>query len=332
MAFLKYSESIRFYRDLFEGEIYSEENQKILSCLDKNLKQKILLCLAREYKVTESYSILSWLNKENNYKLEYYNSVLIQSLQRIHPLNYINSLSPIDRSNIDNLIFNILHDHDKGIFRYKIQKVTAIGSTTYDDSYWEELGSIKNMQEKITKRVENKGNDIDLMLTSTYRLDHDLNWLSWLIKDLLSKYNVRYDFNEDKKEDGTTYLLVPKSHQDQYGTLFEWKVINYWCPNFIIHFPEGRPIHLVLDKNYGEYTLKREYLEWRPHSILFNDIQEMIVFKKYLEWEDQKILNKFEDRYDQLIINKRNNFRKKLQSTNSKIERDRRAAWNIDLI
>jgi hypothetical protein len=172
MTFFKYPESIRFYRDLFEGEIYSEENQKILSSLNEKWRQKILLCLAREYKIIENSSVLS--NKEN-YKLEYYKSTLSQSLQRIHPLHYIDSLSSIDRSNIYNLIFNILYDHDKGIFRHKIQKVTAIGSTTYDDSYWDELGSIKNVQESIVKRIENKGNDIDLMLTSTYRLDNDLN-------------------------------------------------------------------------------------------------------------------------------------------------------------
>jgi hypothetical protein len=41
---------------------------------------------------------------------------------------------------------------------------------------------------------------------------------------------VKYDFHEDKKEDGTTYLLVPKNHQDQYGMLFDERLLIIDAP------------------------------------------------------------------------------------------------------
>ena len=86
----------------------------------------------------------------------------------------------------------------------------------------------------------------------------------------LENSKIKYKFNNNKKEDGTGYLTVPKKYikKEKQGVI-RHKRPAYGKPNFIINIPGSRNIHLLFERMVAEMKLEHERVHGYPFSLLF---------------------------------------------------------------
>lgn len=127
----------------------------------------------------------------------------------LHPVDYMSRLSNQEKSNFYDLFYVALRDN---AFRYSDKALLAVGTTTYDDDYWNSLREYFAEHDP-TKLpiVERRGEDIDLILLSDngYYAEmeaHDPKWL----KKYLDEAGINYEYTgwRDGNESGTGYLTI----------------------------------------------------------------------------------------------------------------------------
>lgn len=200
---------------------------------------------------------------------------------------YLSYLSIAERENLVTLFKTIFQTY----WRASIPSaLLAIGSSTYDDKYWFELK--KYLQENDPSKlgfVRKRGQDIDLMLVTEFSEGLFDEKLKYIKKDL-ERQKIEFEFSEERREDGTLYLTVPKDFERNYGRVYRQKSVEYKGSNFIIYFNDSRSIHLSFQNNMpAELKIKYDSLDMLPFSILFRH-------GDYYELEEAvKKANKFED-------------------------------------
>lgn len=147
-----------------------------------------------------------------------------------------------------------------------------------------------------------------------------------MIKRILRKRSIPFAFSSDRKPDGTIYWF-------SRGQVYEDKLINYGCPNFTISFPKtsqlpkGRNIHLIIDEYVYDEAQKREFLEWRSHSMLFDGVGARYACQRVCKdlQEGKKVTypQTLEEKYNQLMANKRLYYKEKVEYRLRTVQRER---------
>jgi len=329
MSYTKYPEAIQYYHDLFEGNFFDKENQKLFAEASSHIREKIYRMLTTEAEYIKHDNLsdsTDWYigRYSNRYREKTLKNTMkdMAKTHAISPIDYVTSLNAIDRKNIYSLVFDILYNEGEGIYRRSnITSAMVVWSTTYDDNYWKDLKNWYALQEAdidsdTQQRINKKGNDIDILFSLPFRDDD--NRIAHqnayeLIEKILQEQNIDYVLDKTKREDGTSYtkdinnwLVIPH------------KAIRYGSPNFVIHFPQWRPIHISVNYFTCNKVYYREFLEWRPFAPLFDGPTEQQICKKIFEdikwWKNYPSLSTLEERYAILQENKKDRYRKKIQN------------------
>ena len=198
--------------------------------------------------------------------LEEYENCSPRGRSEIDREDYLRSLSKGERYFLLHLFksFNLLWRNELGF------AALAVGTTTFKGNYWSGLRKYleKNDPKKLSF-VQKRGEDIDIMICpDSYRLANCEKWNDWVKLDL-EKADLKYNFIEDRKEDGTGYIYVPEEYKKKYGGIIRHKRIKYAKDNFIIYNTNGRDIHLSFSLIPIEFKLKDERIEDFSFCLLF---------------------------------------------------------------
>lgn len=185
---------------------------------------------------------------------------------------YLRRLSTDERRNLNYLLHHVFLDS----FYRCVSSVAAlaVGTVVYPYSYWREIDQIARVD--LTKKpfAERRGEDIDIILCPELFPVLMQEHYKMIGQDL-KKAGLPFELEEDKGENGTDYLSVPKKHVKKHGKIIRNKQMEYGRPRFKINFPKGRIIHLIADSTLAELKLVYERLgvlagmNPAPFSVLF---------------------------------------------------------------
>lgn len=204
-------------------------------------------------------------------RTEMYESYVPVEVQNEIPrIEYLKRLAPHERVNLANMFMSF----DRLVRVMPGLTALVVGSTTFDETYWEGLRQYleANDPSKIGY-ADRRGEDIDIILCSDsyYELgDWSLTECMQLAMRDLREAGINWHFEEDARENGTSYLTVPEEYRQQQGeSVIRHKRISYLADTLVITFPEGRNVHLSFTRMLAELKLKHERINDFPFSLLF---------------------------------------------------------------
>ncbi len=189
---------------------------------------------------------------------------------------FLSHLKQQERRNLVELLkrINSAKSRTRGEAEYG---VLAVGTTTYDDEYWNGLKEyLKERKDtKHAKYIAHRGEDIDLILTPvnsrniTYK--GTCSWSSFIevVRENGKTLGDKVILEGDGRKNGTHYLSIPEEFQKKYKkSIIRMKSKAYGNDSMIVKYKGCRSFHLDFNDIVLDEKLKQERVENAPFCFL----------------------------------------------------------------
>jgi hypothetical protein len=229
---------------------------------------------------------LSYLSIEEKRAVQKIAFLLARGVQRIEKYPKFHSLFAVGSST-----YTQEHRQDLASAATHI-KEAVVGPKAYYEEYWTTSEFISKAAFMST--IENKGNDIDLILTGMdvsmkttmkERQEYREYYLKEVLPALLTEHNIAFTY-EEERNNWSSYYVYPENNLIHHTKYLERNTNKQGT--LIITFPNCRPIHLDVVAESMPERYEQEDAHTRSFALLFNytpnhEILETIINDSYIK-------------------------------------------------